>query len=256
VVHKLYIFLFTKINKKEGQIKLNSKKKILNLKNRKIIYDFISNHPGVHQRKIIQKIDLSEGTIKHHIRHLLKNDYISKKTVMGYTRFYPSKKIGRIEKEIISILREEIPRQILINLVAGFGLTKTELSMRLDKDKKTIDYHLKKFIKLDFVESAVFKDGVMLTNRYETPYFERTPNGNEKIYRLKYPYLVYYFLVKYKDTFLDDDVTKCILDWIAYIGEGVQPKKYDKDKMDKNLDKMEDRVIKLFFEMFPVSWCA
>ena len=229
---------------------MNSKNRILDLKNRKIIYDFILNYPGVHQRKIIKEINLSEGTVKHHLRQLLKNEFICKKSIMGYTRFYPSSKIGRIEKELISIFRQIIPRQIFICLICSFGVSISQLSEELKKDKKTIDHHLKKLINLDFIEPAVFKDGVMLTNRYETTTVDRKPVGKEKIYRLKQPYLIYYFLVKYKESFLDDKITKDMIDYIAFIGKGVQPKKYDSS------DKIEDRLIKSIFKIFPFPWCA
>ena len=229
---------------------MKSKDRILKLNNRKILFDFITKNPGIHQRKIIRKIDLSSGTIKYHLNFLVKKGLISKSKIMGYTRFYPSKKIGKTEKEMLSILRQKIPRQILLYLMLGFSVTKANLSKILEKDSKTVDFHLKKLLELNFIEPAKFKDGMMLTNRKETPFYNRTQKGKEKMFRLKDPYMVYHFFVKYKTLYKDDKATTSGMDHLEYIIKGEQPKKYD------NLDKAEDRILKAIFDIFPIPWRA
>ena len=225
---------------------MKQKEKILELQNQKTINDFIMKHPGIHQRRIIKEINLSEGTIKYHLDFLIKNGFITKNKFMGYSRFYPSENIGRIEKEILSIFRQEIPRHILIYLICNFGVTISEISKIFEKDKKTIGYHFKKLIEMDLIEPAEFKDGLMLTNRnrHRTVFYKRKPIGKEKIYRLKQPYLIYYFFVKRKESFLDDGITKSALDYLALVAND-RPPKYDR------ADKMNDRIIEKFYDIFP-----
>jgi len=223
---------------------LKPKQKILELENRKNIYEFINKHPGVHQREIIRNIKLSEGTVKYHLNYLIKNGFIDRKKSMGYSRFYPSKKIGTIEKKILDIFRQETPKQILLLLLLQFGMSQSDISMELEKDSKNISRYLNKLIDTGLIEPAVFRDGFMLTNRYETVKAVIKKVGQEKIYRLKQPYLIYYFFVKYKDSFIDDEITNNTIEYITDIGKGVQIKKYDEEKI-------KERILTAIYDIFP-----
>ena len=223
---------------------MKPKQKILELENRKNIYEFIDKHPGVHQRQIIRKINLSEGTVKYHLDYLIKNGYINKNISSGYARFYPSKKIGTIEKKILDIFRQETPRQILIILLSKFGISQADISRELKKDSKNIGRHLKKLIEADIIEPAEFKDDLMFTGRKFVKFLKRSPVGREKIYILKNPALIVEFIVKYKDTFLDEEITKNAIEFMEYISKNAQLKKY-------NEEKTNERILTTIFDIFP-----
>lgn len=150
-----------------------SKKQVLKLENRRAIFNFIDKHPGLHKREIIRKFKLSEGTVRYHINHLIKNGFISEEIESGYTRYFVTDKVGRLEKEMLGILRRKIPRKIIIFGLIYFVFSKAELSRELEKDTKTIYYHLKRLKKMDIIESVIAKDGIIHSNRngciYEHP---------------------------------------------------------------------------------------
>jgi hypothetical protein len=215
------------------------------LENRDKIYNFISKHPGVHQRSIIKKFKLSEGTIKYHLNYLTKKGFISCNHQFGYSRFYPTGEVSRIEKDLIGMFHQEIPKSILIYLIVNFGASLSELSKNFEKDVKTIDYHIKKLIKLNIIEPAEIKNGWMVTNRYETQLYKRNPHNKEKIYRLKYPYVVYYFLKKNKNKIFDKGLIKDLIVYADYFGKGVQPNNCESQKTAIN------EIVNCVFEIFP-----
>ena len=216
-----------------------------NLENRNKIFNFISNHPGVHQREIIKRFNLSEGTIKYHLSFLRRKEFITSKKQMGYIRFYPSGKIGKIEQELLGIFHQEIPKNILIYLICNFGASVSEISENFEKDNKTINYHFKKLIKLNIIEPAEVRNGLMVTNRYETFYYKRNPHYREKIYRLKNIYIIYYFLYKNQDKILDKGLIKDLMVYLEYIGKEAQP------KLCGSRENVIDSVINQAFEIFP-----
>jgi predicted ArsR family transcriptional regulator len=229
---------------------LKSKEKILKLETRKIIHDFILNHPGVHKNKIIRKLDFSEGTIRYHIIKLQKEGYISEKILVGYSRYYPTNKIGRLEKEILGILRQDVPRYILLYSLISLGVTQAQLSKELNMIPKAVQYHLKKLKHLDLIELAVFKNKKLLINGKETLIYNRLPAGNEKIYCLKNPYMIYNLVVKYRDSYLDDEISKDIIDWLEFVRRDAKVKKID------TIEKQEEKIKDIFSEILPFPLCA
>jgi len=88
------------------------------LETRDIIYYFIYKHPGLHLREIFRKLNLSEGTIRYHIKYLTKSKLVTKKIEDRYTRFYPvADNIEDVDKTIIHFFRKEATRNIILLLL-------------------------------------------------------------------------------------------------------------------------------------------
>jgi DNA-binding transcriptional ArsR family regulator len=92
------------------------KEDILNLKTRQEIYNFILKYPGLHLREISRRMNFSLGNLRHHLSYLKKHGLISTKTHSRYSRYYVIQKIDENDKEIINLLRQEIPRKIILLL--------------------------------------------------------------------------------------------------------------------------------------------
>jgi DNA-binding transcriptional ArsR family regulator len=228
---------------------LHSKERILELHNRNKIYEFILKYPGVHQRQIIQKIDLSEGTIKHHLNVLLKEDLIVEKEINGYKRFYGQGKNGLFEKNILAGFREKTPRFILFFILCSVVSSVSEISREMDKDRKTISYHINKLMEMDLVEIVPLENGLLLTKERKRRIIKDIKN-KEILYRLKHYTLTYQYFLKYKKRFLDDNNIKDMLDYLTYFGEGqINAKCVD-------VKGPYDNLMEVFFDIFPFPWCA
>ncbi len=161
----------------------------LELGPRKKIYQTIEDSPGLHLRQIDRKIDIPLGTIRYHLRVLEKKNLITSKKEGKYKRFYAKGSIDRSDKKILSSLRKEIPRTIILFLMEYSGSTHKEINEALDIAPSTLSYHLKKLRKKNMV----------INKKSE--------------YSIKDPEKIADLLIQYQQTFLDSLVDRFVRIW-------------------------------------------
>jgi predicted transcriptional regulator len=218
--------------------------KLLKHKTREKIYYFIADHPGVHLREIFRKLDCSEGTVRYHLKYLLKNKLIIKMAVERYTRYYTTTFIEDEERLFIHFFRRTVTRNIILYLlVCGFG-TQYELSKNLEKKPSTINFHIKRLLKKDIIEKAPLKDG-LIQFRFKNPQIlEYYPKASEKVYKLKDSEKIYKFLIKYRDKLFDDKTKEAIFELLKMF---VYNKKTSKmRKIESTFDDSYDLIKEIF----------
>ena len=72
-------------------------------------------------------------TVKYHLHVLQKRELIKEKTEGRYHRYYVIHKIGAREKKLITLLREDIPRTILLYLMVHYWSTQVDISNSFQK---------------------------------------------------------------------------------------------------------------------------
>lgn len=201
-------------------------KDILELETRRIIYNYILKHPGLHLRALVRELRSPKTTMNYHLNYLEKHEMVVGKTEKGYRRYYISQKVGVIEKEIINIIRQYLPRKIILFLYLYPEKSRKKISMDLEKPITTISFHLKKLIDKEIIE--------------------KIKNGREYVYRLKNQKEIYKLLIRYEDTLSKDITLADLISWIRdfYPDDGL-PKRNPKDKT-----ATED-IMELLLEMFP-----
>ena len=146
-------------------IRKNYIEKILEIKPRNEVYNFLKNNPGMHFREISRSLDIPASTLKYHLRYLEKKGFLSKQSEHGYLRFYLYGKIGKNDKKLLSTLRETVPRNILLYLILCMESSQKELiefaekwknhpskiGYHLNKHRTTIGFHLKKLLEEDIL---------------------------------------------------------------------------------------------------------
>lgn len=191
---------------------------LFKLETRRQIYNFIQKNPGLHFRDIAKKMDIPRGTLEYHFRHMEKQSLIDVKPSTKYTRYYVLEKIGIKEKEIISLLRRETPRRILVCLMSWTGESLVEINDILEKKIPTIAFRLKKLQKIDIIEPAKVVDGFIYRPK-NLGVREWKSANNEKVYVLKDPEVVYKLLITLKKNILDDIAVTPLIDvledWFA-----------------------------------------
>ena len=204
-----------------------SKDNLLELQTRRNIYDIIVKNPGLHLRELSRRIDISYGNFIHHLNFLLKQEYVITKSDSRYKRYYVSNKIGKQEKEFLNIVRQDIPRKIVL-LLLSFGphdhyigfkphekhdpskltrwhslkelgkLTKYWDSpyneiFNLKKHRTTIDFHLNKLLDADIID--------------------KKQDGKELKFKIKDDMNTIFLLIKYQKTLADPLVDQ----WLTWI---------------------------------------
>ena len=188
----------------------------LEFETRKEIYNFILEYPGLHLRELFRRLNHSGGAIKYHLNFLKKQHLIIEKHEMGYNRFYASNDVGMGEVKILNVLRQKNLRHILLYLLSCTGASQIELSRELNKDPKTIAFHLKKLKEYDIIEVAPVENGMVRTRYKKSKLFGRNPVASEVIYRLRDPYLAYNVFLMYKGKLFDENTTSDLIELFEF----------------------------------------
>ena len=170
---------------------------ILDFKKRREIYDLLFKNPGLHLREISRKLDIPKTTANYHLRFLERKNLLRSEIKGKYTIYFAGNDIGSFEKNLLRVLRSDIPRRILFSAFTYDEMYPEEISRDLDIPLTTILYHLKNLEKFNFVK--FFKK-----NRKTIYYI----NEREKIFIL---------FNKYKHILMDDPYFSSFLDNMNYL---------------------------------------
>jgi len=198
---------------------------ILKLETRRELYQLILKNPGLHLREIKRRMNISLGSLQYHLKYLEKYDFINSKNDQKYIRYYAKEKIDRRDKEILNLLRQDIPLKIiLLLLVPGPG--------KIYKDKETYKKSLKNpevwnytYSKKELIGLTKYwrkSDCFHIKKHYTTVGFhlqklldvdliEKVNVGKEIKYKLKDEDLVVAFLIKYKDALSKDSIDTSLI---------------------------------------------
>ncbi len=123
------------------------RKQILDNDIRHNLYAYINHNPGKHFRKIKKHMKVSQGTLTHHLRCLTNANLIKAKQQGNFKFYYPTwmrdqqKPLTPVQKEIIQIVKQQS------------GIEIKELAVKLDRESRTVRYHLNNLLDLGKVRS-------------------------------------------------------------------------------------------------------
>jgi DNA-binding MarR family transcriptional regulator len=121
---------------------------LLNNRLRKRIYVYVQNHPGEHFRSILTHLDLTNGTLAHHLYTLEKENLIRSQRDGLYRRFYPAGyqidpghiTLTSIQQRIMDLVKEEP------------GHSQKEISQILEISNSTVNYNIKSMKEKGLIE--------------------------------------------------------------------------------------------------------
>jgi len=211
-----------------------SKRNILGLKQRRDIYQFISENPGLHINEISFRMNISRSALRHHLRYLIKFNLINSKIDRKNKRFYVCGQVGVKDQELLGLLRQEVPFKIIMYLLLPGYCSKAKLAKELEANPSTIDFHFKKLLDMGIIEPVEVKDGKFISHHKHKPIIFIKPVGREKIYKWKNSEIVvdiYRLLITHKESMIDpniiDTYNELIKEWDYGRVQGhKKPKKY------------------------------
>lgn len=115
------------------------------------IISIIEKNPGIKFREIMRETGLKNGVLSYHTRKLEENGSVKIDRKLGETRFYP---LFVTEKEsvLISSLRRDTQRQILLALLQGDPLSFSNIVETVKKAPSTVSTFLSRLVDDDIVE--------------------------------------------------------------------------------------------------------
>lgn len=166
----------------------------LDLANRKRIFECVRGSPGVHFREIQRRTGLPIGVLEHHLNYLVRRELLTLERHDNFSRYFPGGELSRDKKRILAVLRQEIPRGIILYLLRSPGATHTELLGNFTISGGTLSYHVKK-----------------LTNK---GVIQAEKRGRESFLQVVDPDKVADLLIVYRRTFFDKLVDEFVARYI------------------------------------------
>jgi predicted transcriptional regulator len=155
---------------------------------RKKLIDIIKNKPGIHFREIFREADIAMGELEYHLHVLEKMEIVSKKVNTYYTRYYPAYELGVEDKNIMSFLRQEKLRDILLYLISEENPSHKDITQEFGLLKSTTSFYLNKLLKKGIIE--------------------KEKSGRNVFYKAKEPEKVLRLILLYKKGFGDEIIKR------------------------------------------------
>jgi predicted transcriptional regulator len=118
----------------------------LELENRKRLFECVRINPGLHFREIQRRTNMPIGVLEYHLNYLVDRNVLTLDKQESFSRYYPGGQIGADKQRILSALRQEIPRGIIIYLLKNPGCTHGALLQNFTISGGTLSYHVKKLV--------------------------------------------------------------------------------------------------------------
>jgi predicted transcriptional regulator len=172
----------------------NKEDEALDLDTRRRIFDFLKTAPGTHFRELERQLSLPTGVIAYHLKYLEDADMIVGKVEGRYKRYYIEGKMGSKDKKLMSVLRQEIPRRILMHLIMNPGSTHKQLKVLFTISPSTLSFHIKKLVDVGAIT--------------------KIKEGRESFYFVENEEEIAKALISYKRSFLDSVVDSFTNTWM------------------------------------------
>ncbi len=181
----------------------------LELENRKRIFECIRGSPGLHFREIQRRTTLPIGVLEYHLNYLVDRSIVTLDKQENFSRYYPGGQLNSEKQRILSSLRQEIPRGIMLYLLRNPGATHGEVLTNFTISGGTLSYHIKKLV----------AKGVIRLEKV----------GRESRMTVLDPDKVSDLLIIYRRTFFDKLVDEFVARYVEH-GPAVSESKADAEK--------------------------
>jgi len=136
------------------------------------IMGYLTANPGVHFRALLGALDMSNGQLTHHLKHLEAGERIWRRKDGRLVRFYPSSIQSTLDEQELPVplltpdpnsLQGKILRLLDATENDIVNLSQKELAVRLEASQQLISHHLRTLEKFGLVE----REKVGMRYRYQ-----------------------------------------------------------------------------------------
>lgn len=135
--------LYSRLNKNE----------LLEQKNRSDIYSYIVDNPGVNYTRLLQDLNLGNGTLVHHLTILERERYIRSQNLVGRKVFFPKQSGWTPCKNARNLPLSSRQRKMLEYLAVYGPATMRELESGLTLKQPAVSYNIRKLMDLELVSA-------------------------------------------------------------------------------------------------------
>ena len=126
----------------------------LSVASRRSIYECVVQHAGAHLRDVARRSGMPLGTALYHLDRLEEAGLIVARRDGRYKRYFTSQGMGRREKEVVSLLRHDVPRRIVYSLLTAGPATQRALCEAIGVSRSTLSFHVNRLLVAGLVSRA------------------------------------------------------------------------------------------------------
>jgi len=167
---------------------------LLELANRRRIYDFLKRVPGTHLRALQRELAMPIGTLEYHLYQMEREGLLVTREDGRFKAYFTQDNLDRRDRDFLYYLRQEMPRRIAIEVANEPGVRFQVLAARLPISASTLSFHMKKLL----------ASGILVEQ----------PLGREKAYTCPDAERVKKLIVQFRATFVDDVVDRFADAWL------------------------------------------
>jgi predicted transcriptional regulator len=160
---------------------------------KKALLRHITENPGIWYRELLRLSGISNGALTHHLRGLEEASKIrvQRSDYLGKTRYY-ALDVSDAESNIISFLRNDTAKQIVLQMLENEFCTFAEVVEKTGRSPSTVSWHLKRLSAAGLITVRKSADYVLycLSNRiavsdvlakYRSSFLEAVANSYSEI---------------------------------------------------------------------------
>src|SRR5687768_16186231 len=117
---------------------------VLDLEARRRIVEFVRENPGLHMRELASRLEMAVSTLEYHGYQLVKHGHLVTRESAGFKAYYPGEGMDRRDKDILYLVRHEVPRRICSHVLLNPGTTPKDVREVLGMSAPTLSFHLNK----------------------------------------------------------------------------------------------------------------
>jgi predicted transcriptional regulator len=115
------------------------------------VLNFIQENPGCHLRLVKRELQLSVGTVQYHLAKLEKIGKITSNRHGLYKYYFSVGLFERNQKDLLEVLGQETPREILMVIIEQKSPTQKNIVRRIGISSAAINWHIRRLVNLNIV---------------------------------------------------------------------------------------------------------
>lgn len=116
------------------------------------ILGYVSTRPGAHLRQMCRDLGLAMGDVQYQVGRLEREGRIVSVRRGFYRFFYPASLFAQRQRDVLSVLSLDTPRELLLAVIGAPGSSQEELARLVGVSQPTASWHLKRLVELGVVE--------------------------------------------------------------------------------------------------------
>lgn len=141
------------------------KGRLLEHRTRRRILEEVRRHPGIHQRKLMRMLGVSNGTLAYHLRQLERAGYLRLSRAHGRKLLWAPE--AEVDEQFLLMTDRELQ---LLALLGAVRTARTEdLGRRSGLKPSSVDYHMNRLRALGFVQAWREGHALVFSRRKDGP---------------------------------------------------------------------------------------